>query len=172
MFAYFLVLLGALLRVLPHPANFAPIGALALFGGVYLNRKAALVVPLAAMIVSDLFLGFDSWSARLTIYATFLAMTAVGLWVKNHKNVYTVAGASLLGSVLFFLVTNLPFVHASSLYPYTLDGTILSYINGLPFLKYTLLGDLFYTAVFFGTYELVKIFQAKTSSSLVVQEKK
>ena len=161
MFVYFLIFLGALLRVAPHPANFAPIAALALFGSVYLNRKVALVVPLAAMVISDFFIGFDSLGTRLIVYGAFLGIAAMGLWVRNHKNVYTITSSAVLGSVIFFLVTNLPFVHPNSLYPYTVDGTVTSYINGLPFFKYTLIGDLFYTAVFFGAYEAVLAWQKK-----------
>lgn len=159
--AYFLVLLGAVLRVVPHPGNFAPIAAMALFGGTYLNKKYALVVPLAAMLVSDFFIGFDSLTSRLVIYGSFLAAGLIGLWLKNHKNIYTVVGASLASSIIFFLVTNLPFVHGASLYPYTLDGTVTSYISALPFFKNTLMGDLFYTSLFFGAFELVAVWKSR-----------
>ena len=158
--AYFFILLGAILRIIPHPGNFAPISAMALFGGTYLNKKAALLVPLAAMVVSDFFIGFDSLTSRLMVYGSFLAIGVIGIWLRNHKNVWTVIGASLFSSVIFYLVTNLPFVHAESLYPYTLDGTIYSYINALPFFRNTLLGDLFYTTVFFGAFELVAAWKA------------
>lgn len=153
---YLFILLGALLRVIPHPGNFAPIAAMALFGGTYLNKKFAIFVPLAAMVISDLVIGFDSWTSRAMVYGSFVVAGLIGMWLKNHKNVYTVTGASIASSVIFFLVTNLPFLHAKSLYPYTLDGTITSYINALPFFKNTLLGDLFYVAIFFGAYELVR----------------
>src|SRR3990167_4540221 len=105
MLAYFLIFLGAFLRVLPHPANFAPIAAVALFGGAYLPKKYALVLPLLAMVVSDFFLGFDSWTSRLSVYGSFLLIGLVGLWIRRHKNVWTVIGSSLLGSVLFYLIT-------------------------------------------------------------------
>jgi hypothetical protein len=158
--AYFFILLGAILRVIPHPGNFAPIAAMALFGGANLNKKQALLVPLAAMVVSDFFIGFDGIISRAMVYGSFLAIGLMGLWLKNHKNVYTVVGASLAASVLFFLVTNLPFVHPNSLYSYTLQGTLTSYANALPFFRNTLLGDLFYTSVFFGAYELVRLWKS------------
>jgi hypothetical protein len=162
MLAYFFILMGAILRIVPHPGNFAPIAAIALFGGVYLNKKYALLVPMAAMFVSDFFIGFDSWNSRLMVYGSFLAAGLIGLMLRNHKNVYTITGASLASSIIFFLVTNLPFVHPHSLYPYTLDGTMTSYINALPFFKNTILGDLFYTSVLFGAYELVAIWKTGT----------
>ena len=55
--SYLFIILGVLSRLIPHPANFTPILAIALFGGTYLNKKTALWVPLVALIISDLFLG-------------------------------------------------------------------------------------------------------------------
>src|SRR3989344_399202 len=100
--AYFFILFGALLRVIPHAANFAPIGAVALFGGVYLNKRYALIAPLAAMFISDIFIGFDSLQSRLMVYGSFMLIGLLGLAIRNHKNIFTVVGASLAGSTLFF----------------------------------------------------------------------
>src|SRR3989344_1938629 len=101
MLAYFFILFGALLRVIPHAANFAPIGAIALFGGVYLKKQYALAVPLAAMIISDFFIGFDSLQSRLSVYGSFLLIGLIGLAIRNRKNVATVLGGTILGSILF-----------------------------------------------------------------------
>ena len=161
MLVYFLILLGAVLRAVPHPANFAPIGAMALFGGAYLNKKFALVLPLAAMVISDLFIGFDSWAGRLTVYGSFFLMGLIGLWVRNHKNIGTIIGGSILGSILFYIITNLVFLYDPTMYPHTLEGQMSSYINALPFFRNTLLGDLFYTAVFFGSHEWVRAWQSR-----------
>jgi hypothetical protein len=166
MIVYFLILLGAMLRVLPHPANFAPIAAVALFGAVYLkDKKQALLLPLVAMIISDVFIGFDTLQSRLIIYGTFLAIGLIGLIIRNHKNVYSIVGGSLLGSTLFYVVTNLVWLYPPKMYPHTIDGQILSYTNALPFFKYTLLGDLFYVTVFFGIYEMVKYYGNSRESS-------
>lgn len=164
-FAYFLILLGAVLRVLPHPANFAPIAALALFGSVYLPKKQALVLPFMAMVVSDFAIGFDSWTSRLSVYGSFLLIGLIGLWVRNHKNLGTVLGASFLGSLMFYLITNLVIIYPPLMYPHTLAGQIQSYTNGLPFFRNTLVGDLFFTVVFFGAYELVKHYYGYQSKS-------
>lgn len=160
MLAYLFIFLGAALRVIPHPGNFAPIAAIALFGGTYLNKKYALIVPLAAMAISDFFIGFDSLQSRAIVYGSFLLIGGIGYYLRNHKSAGSVLGASLLSSVIFFAITNLPFVHAESLYPYSISGTIASYTNALPFFKNTLLGDLFYTSVFFGAYELIRAWSA------------
>lgn len=58
--AALLVAFGVMMRVLPHPANFAPIGAIAIFAGAVLPRKTALWIPLGAMVVSDAIIGFYS----------------------------------------------------------------------------------------------------------------
>ncbi|OGE81717.1 MAG: hypothetical protein A3E98_01950 [Candidatus Doudnabacteria bacterium RIFCSPHIGHO2_12_FULL_48_11] len=156
--AYLLVLIGALLRVLPHPANFAPIGAVALFGGVYLPKKFALALPIAAMVVSDFFIGFDSWQSRVTVYGSFLLIGLIGLWVRQRKNLATVIGGSLVGSVIFYLITNFAFFYSTSMYSHDLAGVMASYINAIPFFRNTILGDLFYTTIFFGSYELVRFY--------------
>src|SRR6185436_7994730 len=159
MMVYFLILLGAVLRVLPHPANFAPIAAVALFGAVYLkDKRQALFLPLAIMIITDFFIGFDSIESRVSVYGSFLLIALIGLWVRNHKNIATIIGSTILGSSLFYLVTNLVWIYPAKMYPHTLAGQIASYTNALPFFRNTLLGDLFYVAVFFGAYELVKIY--------------
>ncbi len=173
MLVYFLILLGAVLRVLPHPANFAPIAATALFGAVYLkDKRQALILPLAAMMVSDVFIGFDGFQSRLVIYGTFFAIGAIGLWIRNHKNIYTVIGGSIFGSVLFYGVTNLVILYPPKMYAHTWAGQMQSYTNALPFFRYTLAGDLFYVALFFGLYELVCLYESKYKQGLPVNELK
>ncbi len=162
MLAYFLILLGAVLRVAPHPANFAPIAAVALFGAVYLkDKRQALVLPLAAMVMSDFFIGFDSLQSRLIIYGCFIAIGLIGFWIRNHKNIFTVLGGTVLGSVLFYLVTNLVWLYPATMYPHTFAGQAASYVNALPFFRSTLLGDLFYVVIFFGAYELACLYESK-----------
>jgi hypothetical protein len=163
MLGYFFILLGAVLRVIPHPANFVPIAAIALFGGTYLNKKVALILPLAAMIVSDFFIGFDSIESRLTVYGSFILIGLIGLWIRNHKSIWTVLGGSVLGSVLFYLITNLVFLYEPTMYPHTWAGQITSYVNALPFFRNTVLGDLFYVSILFTAYELCQELLKSTS---------
>jgi hypothetical protein len=154
MLGLLLIVLGATMRLLPHAANFTPIAAVALFGGVYLRRSYALFLPLAAVIISDLAIGFDSLESRLTVYGSFLLIGLVGLAVKKRKNLATVATASIGGSVIFYLVTNFAYFYAPTMYPHNWSGVVSSYYNALPFFRNTLLGDLFYTGLLFGLYEL------------------
>ncbi len=154
---YLLILFGVTLRFIPHPANFAPIAAIGLFSGCYLKKKFAFLIPLAAMLISDYFIGFYSWKIMVSVYLSFALVGLIGLWIKNHKSVYTVLGGSLLGSALFYLVTNFAVWAFGSLYPRTWTGLLWCYTAAIPFFKNTVLGDIFYVSVLFGTYELAHL---------------
>jgi len=156
-----LVSLGLTFRLLPHPWNFTPIGAIALFSGVYLGRKYAFVAPILAMFLSDIFLGFYNWKLMLPVYGSFLLCVILGFWLKKHKQWYTVLGSSLFCSVLFFLITNFAIWAFTPWYAQTFSGIIQCYIMAIPFFKNTLLGDLFYVTIFFGVYEIVKVWIRK-----------
>lgn len=154
--AYFFLLSAIILRVIPHLPNFAPIAALALFGGTYLNKKYALILPLIVLFLSDILIGFYNPWIMFSVYGSFLLIGLMGLWLKKHKNLPNVLGASLLGSILFFLITNFAvWAVPYSFYPHTLNGLTQSYLMGLPFFRNTLMGDLFYVGAMFGLYELV-----------------
>jgi len=163
------VLIAALLRLLPHAPNFAPIGAMALFGGAYLGRRSAIVLPLSAMFLSDLFIGFDSLESRLTVYGSFAAIGTIGIWLKTHRSFQNVVLAALGSSILFFLVTNFGVWAFGTLYQKTLAGLLTCYVAAIPFFRNSLAGDLFYTGVFFGGYEL--IFRLAKSKKLVLSVK-
>jgi hypothetical protein len=160
MLALLLVIMGAVMRLLPHLANFTPIAAIALFGGVYLKRSYALFLPLTAVVISDFAIGFDSLESRLTVYGSFLLIGLIGLAIRKRKNLATVAVGTVSGSVVFYLITNFAFFYEPKMYPHNLSGVISSYYNALPFFRNTFLGDLFYTGLLFGLYELA-IYLAK-----------
>jgi len=149
------VVLGVVLRFAPHFPNFAPIAAIALFGGVYLNKKYALIIPIVAMAISDYFIGFYDIKLMLGVYLSFVLVGVVGLIIKKKKNIFTVIGGSVLGSVLFFLITNFSVWAFYNWYPHTLSGLSQCFLMAVPFFRNTLLGDLFYVAVLFGVYELI-----------------
>ncbi len=147
------VLTAVLLRLLPHEPNVAPIGALALFGGAYLPKKQAAVVPMLAMLVSDFFLGFHS--TMIWVYGSFLLIVGLGLWLRSNLNWRSVLLASAVSSILFYLITNFGVWFSGSLYPKTLNGLWESYFMGLPFFRNTLVGDFGYNLIFFGGYALM-----------------
>ncbi len=159
--AYFFVIIGVLARLIPHPVNFAPILAIALFGGTYLNKKTALGLPLLALIISDLFIGTYSPILMLFVYASTLTSGLLGLWLRNHKNLANVAGTSLLSGVIFYLLSNFGVWMMPSGYPHNWAGMVECYAMALPFLKNTVASNLIYTAVFFGAYELAGSFFRK-----------
>lgn len=159
-----LLFLGALSRLLPHPANFAPITAIAMFGGLYLPRRMAFVVPLAAMLIGDVFIGFYSLPIMASVYGSFLLAGAIGLWVKKRKSFATVLGGTLLSSILFFLITNAAVWAFGAMYPPTLSGLFESYTMGLPFFRNSALGDLVYTGIMVGGMETVRYAYAKQKS--------
>jgi len=157
-----MIFLAALSRLLPHPPNFSPVEAVALFGGAYFaSRAAALWVPLAAMLVSDLALGLLNggiyWSyflsaGYLLVYLCIALSAVMGFGLRGRVGVLRVGAYSLLGSVLFFVVTNFGAWLGSPMYPQTGAGLAAAYAAGVPFFQYTLLGTLFYSALLFGSF--------------------
>jgi hypothetical protein len=160
------LLVAGVTRALPHPPNFAPIAAMALFGGAYLtNRRLALLLPLVAMMFSDLLLeGLYQLNLReysglhntmFFVYGSMIAISGIGMLLKNRVKPIPLVAASLSASVLFFLITNFG-VYASGLYGTEVTGLLATYVLGIPFFGPTALGDLFFTGVLFGGFELLK----------------
>lgn len=149
-----IIFIAVVIRLLPHIPNVTPIAAMALFGGAYVNKRFAILTPLAAMVVSDIFLGFSLITPF--VYASFVLTGLLGLWLRSHKKTSYILIASLVGSFLFFLVTNFGVWFVWNFYPKTLMGLLDCFIAGLPFFRNTLLGDMGYTVLFFGGYELVQ----------------
>jgi hypothetical protein len=153
-----LILLAALSRLIPHPPNFAPIAALALFGGAeFGSKREAFIVPLAAMFLSDLIIGLHFLIPL--IYGTFALIVGLGFYLRGRQNFWTITGMSVAGAVLFFVVSNLG-VWALGIffpiYPMTLAGLLECYVAAIPFFWNTLLSDLLYAAVLFGGVALAE----------------
>lgn len=147
-----IIILAVAARLVPHSPNFAPIGGLALFSGSHFKKKVALLIPLAAMLISDVFLGFHS--TMIYVYASFFLTVLIGRLIKNNKW-QSLALASLGSSFLFFLITNFGVWLSYPMYPKTLDGLFQSYLMGLPFFRNTILSDFFYTFSFFYGYRFL-----------------
>jgi hypothetical protein len=150
-----LILIGIISRLLPHPANFTPIAATALFGGAYLSKKWALTIPLLVMLVSDMIIGFDNIPMRVAVYGSFILAVAIGFWLKKHKNIKYAFAGSFASSIVFFIVTNFAVWAFGTMYPKTPGGLIDCFAMAIPFFRNTLLGDMLYSGVFFGGYELL-----------------
>ena len=152
---------GVIARLMPHSPNFAPITALALIGGLYIPRKLAYIVPVAAMLVSDLFIGFYHPLIMISVYGCLLFATYLGTKAKQHKNFGTIVGITLASSILFYLVTNTMVWAFGALYPRTLSGLMESYYLALPFFRNSLLSDFFYTGVLVGGIEAIRFYSSK-----------
>ncbi len=160
------VLAAALARLLPHPPNFSPIEAMALFGGAYFaHRSWALLVPLLALALSDLGLALMMGGSYVDylgsggfwlIYACIAGITVMGFGLRGRVTAGRVLGFGLMGSLAFFAVSNFGVWWGSSFYPQSLQGLIACYLAGLPFLHWTVLGTVFYSGLLFGGYELLQ----------------
>ncbi len=150
-----LIIAAILLRFFPHPPNFTPIAALALFSGViFRDRVMALALPIGVMLVSDLFLGWHG--TILYVYGAFALMVFLGRSLKNHVTVGYIAGGGITGSILFFIITNFGVWISGTMYPPTWEGLTAAYIAAVPFLHNMILGTLFYSAVFFGAFHVAE----------------
>jgi hypothetical protein len=144
-----MILFAAIMRIVPHPWNLAPVGAMALFSGAVIrNRIMAFVLPLVAMLAGDFFVGFHILMP--VVYASFVISTALGFWVRERRSAARVGGVVLLGAIQFFLVTNFGVWAFSTFYPKTFAGLMACYAAGVPFFWNTLAGDICYSALLFG----------------------
>ena len=162
-----IIFAGAFMRLIPHWPNFTPIAAMALFGGAYMGKRyLAFVIPMAAMLFSDLLLGFHD--SMIAVYSAFAITVTIGLLLRNRLNTRNVLGASLASSVVFFLITNFAsWLGSPQLYPQNMAGLIQSYIAGLAFFNdgsygisffmNELLGGIFYNTLFFGAFYLARL---------------
>ena len=150
-----MIFIAAFIRLIPHPPNFAPITAMALFGGAYFTKKwAAFLVPLAAMFITDLILGFHA--TMWAVYLSFVLIVVLGMLMIKQKKFGNIFFASISASVLFFIITNFGLWISTPYFEKTGTGLAAAYTAAIPFFHHTLLGDLFFVAIMFGSYELAK----------------
>ena len=148
---------AAALRLIPHPPNFSPIDAMALFSGAYLARRwASFVAPFAALLLSDAVLGF--YHGMATVYAAVALIVMIGWWVSSRRTPIRIAVAAVTSSVLFFVITNFGMWLFSGFYPLTTAGLAACYTAAIPFFQNTVAGDLFYAALLFGGFALAEHF--------------
>jgi hypothetical protein len=158
---YVLIALVAASRFLPHPPNVACVGALGLFAGCYAPGRRAFLVPIAALFVSDAIgawmnvpgIGFYNFTTMVMVYAAVLATVPIGRWMQQQSTHWRLPVGSLAASTAFFVLSNFG-VWLGGWYAMTIGGLMSCYINAIPFFGYTLSGDLLFTLLLFGTYEL------------------
>jgi hypothetical protein len=162
-----LILAAALTRLLPHPPNFAPITAMAVFGAIRFGRwGTAILAPLLGLFASDLakeYLYHHGMSAQWGIYrgmwvtyGTTALIAFISLMARGTRRVSVMAGTTLLGSIVFFLVTNFAVWARGTRFPHTFDGLMDCYIVAIPFFRNSLAGDVVYATVLFGAWALAE----------------
>ena len=155
-----LIIIGVLSRLMPHPANVTAVGALAVFSGSRYSTTKALAITVGTMLISDMVLGFHSvmWAT----YGSFALSVLLARHFLRKQSMIRIIGVTFASSILFYLVTNFAvWVIPGSMYPKTLAGLLDSYIMALPFFRNSLVGDFSYSAIFFGGYELVTLFNRR-----------
>jgi hypothetical protein len=151
----------SLARLLPHMPNFTPVGAIALFAGTYIaNKRLAFFIPLAILFVSDILLeifhGNGFYAYMPFVYASFAIVVAIGFLLRGREQRQTIMVASLVSSLLFFFITNFGCWLMYDLYPKTGSGLVSCYVSAIPFFRGTVMGDLFYNLILFGSFALAK----------------
>ena len=152
-----MILAAAGLRIAPHPWNFTPVGAMALFSGaVVRDGRLAYLFPLLALFAGDVFIGFHNLIP--VVYTSFLVNVSIGRLLQNNRTVARIGGATFLVALQFFLVTNFGVWALLDSFRHTPSGLIACYVAGLPFFWNTLAGDALYSALLFGGFALAERF--------------
>jgi len=157
-------LLGIVSRIAPHPANMTAVGASALFVSAKYGTKKGLIVMLLTMLIADSIKGLHSvmWAT----YGSLFLAVLIGAFIRSRKNPSWIIGGTLLSSVVFFVITNFAvWLAPNFMYERTLAGLINCYTMAIPFFRNSLIGDMIYSSIFFGGFELVRIIKEKLSPS-------
>lgn len=150
-------------RIAPHPWNFTPVGAMALFSGaVVRNRRIAFLFPLLALFAGDVFVGIHK--LMVVVYASFAISVGIGLWLRERRTVPRIGLATLLGATQFFLITNWGVWEFLTGFPHTGAGLLSCYATGLPLFWNTLAGDAVYATLLFGGYAVAERFLASKAA--------
>ena len=167
-----LIVVAALSRLVMHPPNFTPITGMALFAAAHFSKKYwAFVIPMVALFVSNLILNNVVYAAfydgfvlfgSASIFWVFLAFAGIitlGVLVLQRLTIPRLVGVTFVGSLLFFVVTNLAvWYFGPPFYPKTWAGLVECFTLAIPFYRNMILGDLFYVTALFGSYELLRYF--------------
>jgi hypothetical protein len=163
-----IILLAAFSRLIPHMPNFSPLGAIGLFGAAYFSKKwQAFLIPIAATWLSDLFINnviYAQYYPQFTWfyngfywqYGSYLLITMAGIFIFRKTNSQRVIAGALTSTIIFFLISNFGCWIGSTIYSQNFGGLMTCYVAGIPFVKGTMLGDLFYSGVLFGSFTLLQ----------------
>lgn len=156
-YTIFLIVAGALARLIPHPPNFTPIASLALFGGRELPKKLSWFIPIATLALSDIVIGFYDWRILASVYLGFIISVFLGQKLKHTFSAKKLIYFSFLSSIIFFILTNFSVWAFSPMYEKNLPGLGMCFWYALPFFRNELTATIFYATIIFGANEFVKI---------------
>ncbi len=143
-----------------HVYNFNAVMAAGLFAGAYLgSKRIGILVPLAAMLITDLVIGVYDWKLMMVIYASLLSAVFIGKYYSKNATLLRYTGSVLGGSLLFFVATNAAvwLFGDGSFYPHTVAGLVQCFTMAIPFYRNSLLGDITWSSVLFGSYQLMQL---------------
>jgi len=161
-----IIVLAAALRLAPHPWNFTPVGAIALFSGAMVrDRSLAFLFPLLVMFATDALIGFNTLSPL--VYSSFLISVGIGRFLSHKRNIFRIGGATFLGALQFFLITNFGVWAFLNSYPRSGVGLAACYLAGIPFFWNTLAGDAVYATLLFGGFPLAERLAPRLRESAV-----
>ncbi len=149
-----LFIAGALLRLLPHGANFVPLGAIALVSGSYFSKKYAWILPISIMLTTDII--FGSHPTMIWVYGSYILITLLGSTINNKRTLLRIIPTSIISSVLFFAITNFGVWATTSMYTKDLHGLVQCFTLAIPFFRNTLVSDFLFSLTLFPISALVK----------------
>jgi len=152
-----LILAGIAFKLIPElqHTGIHPITAIALFAGVYFNKRMAILVPFAIMAIADYFVGYYDILLMASVWTSFILFAMVGRWFRKRKK--WILGGAVASSLIYFVITNFAVWQFTVWYPHTLQGLILCYTIGLPYLFKGMISTVLFTGGLFGAYELSKV---------------
>ena len=150
-----MIAFAGILRVMPHPWNFTPIGGMALFSGAVIkDKRLAILFPMLALLAGDILTGM--YQLLFLVYASFLVNVLIGMWLSSRRRLLPIAGGTLVGAIQFFLVTNFGAWLSFGTFPKTSAGLLACYVAGAPLFLNTLAGDALYATLLFGGFALAE----------------
>ena len=164
MLIFFLIVIGFLMRLIPHVPNITPIAAIAIFSAAYLNKKVYVWIPFVIMVVTDLFIVLHE--VIFFTWGSFILISFFGRYLKNNLNVKNIFIVSVFSSLIFFIVSN--FGVWLMFYPHSIQGFYLCFLKAIPFFRNTFFSNVIFSFLFFGIYEFLSIFIKKTSFSKIL----
>jgi len=155
-FIYGLIVFTVLSRLFPHPLNFSSVGGLALFAGAFMPLRSAWIAPIFTLLITDAVTGFYDPVVMIFVYISFICSTLIGHYILHkQRSVLRLGSSAFISAYVFYMVSNFGFWLVGNYYPLTIDGLITCYVRAIPYFKHTLAGDVLYTFLLFGCYELI-----------------